>query len=545
VPAVSVVVICFNDAGNLATAVKSATAQTFRDLEVLVVDDGSTDATPEVARSLAATDPRVRYLRLDDNSGGCSRPRNVGLTASRGDYVAFLDSDDVLPRRAVARLMTGAQRADADLTCGRLLRRHHDPTRFLAAYADLYRRAAVLRSIADRPAQLADTPAVAKLYRRSFLHDQKLEFPEGLLFEDLLFTTQAYCTARTIAVVPDLAYVWNVRHEAPAPSITNRGDVRSWRDRFEIHRRIDAFLATHGVPDEVIAAKHQKFLSHDLVLFLRALRAATAEDRLALLGHAQSYVSAMPAQARRSGPAGCRVAATLAACGDLDRLMSAADYVVTGGVRSDLAADGQRLLWTAAHPEEAVGLDVTDTGLLDAGFADTPFLAGARSARWTEKGVEVEIVVADVLGRLGPAQQLSGHLLVSGRLGGPLSSSPLQLTEADGGIEARGEVDLRLLGRSLGRPTIGHELRLAVELRRDAATARRPLSGRDAELPATDAPLPSPWRALVGDRVRLLEVNGRLVLQLSALPAITRRGVAAGSWAKYAAEVALARLRRS
>src|SRR5690349_19049417 len=99
-PAVSVVVICFNDARHLATAVRSATAQTLRELEILVVDDGSDDETPAVAAGLAAADARVRYHRLDTNSGGCSRPRNVGMSLATGDYVTFLDSDDVLPRPA-------------------------------------------------------------------------------------------------------------------------------------------------------------------------------------------------------------------------------------------------------------------------------------------------------------------------------------------------------------------------------------------------------------------------------------------------------------
>src|SRR5436309_470378 len=107
-PAVSVVVICFNDATHLRTAVRSATAQTLRDLEVVVVDDGSDDDTPSVAEALADADPRVRYHRLDTNSGGCSRPRNIGMSLATGDYVTFLDSDDVLPRLACARLLRAA-----------------------------------------------------------------------------------------------------------------------------------------------------------------------------------------------------------------------------------------------------------------------------------------------------------------------------------------------------------------------------------------------------------------------------------------------------
>src|SRR4051794_719602 len=91
-PLVSVVVIGYNDAQHLPTAIRSAQRQTHRDLEILVVDDASTDATPVVARRLADHDGRVKVLRLDENSGGCSRPRNVGIEAAQGRYVMFLDS---------------------------------------------------------------------------------------------------------------------------------------------------------------------------------------------------------------------------------------------------------------------------------------------------------------------------------------------------------------------------------------------------------------------------------------------------------------------
>src|SRR5881409_1452200 len=86
-PAVSVVVICFDDAPHLPTAVRSATGQSLRDLEVVIVDDGSRDETPAVAAALADADPRVRYHRLDTNSGGCSRPRNVGMSLATGEFV--------------------------------------------------------------------------------------------------------------------------------------------------------------------------------------------------------------------------------------------------------------------------------------------------------------------------------------------------------------------------------------------------------------------------------------------------------------------------
>ena len=543
-PAVSVVVISFNDATHLPTAVRSATAQTLRDLEVVVVDDGSEDDTQTVVAALAAADPRVRYHRLETNSGGCSRPRNVGMSLATGDYVTFLDSDDVLPRLATGKLLRAARRTDADIVCGRWVRRHHRPTRYIEAHRGLYARAAVVEGIAARPEQLFDTPAPAKLYRRTFLADNGLTFPEGLLYEDLLFTTEAYVSARRIAIVPDLVYVWNVRRDADVPSITNRAELRNWRDRFEVHRRIDQHLAEADVSRDVVQAKQAKFLSADFTLFLRQLRSRDADDRDAMLDVAKSYLSDIADDSWPDEPVGPRVAAVLAARGDLPRLLAAADYAVTGGVASDLTAAAGRLRWTAGHPDAGAALDVTATGLLDAEFAETPFLAAVDRARWENATLSYDGHVYDVLGRLGPAQSLRGRVLVKGRLGGVLWSAPLLVTDAGADVRFSGRVDLRALGKTLGRPTVGHELRLFVELTRGDDQVVRPLTARDADLPPVDAPLPTPWRPLVGDRVRVAEVNGRLVLQLTALPRVTDRAIAAGSWARYVAQQAAARLHR-
>ncbi|MGP3928092.1 glycosyltransferase family 2 protein, partial [Streptomyces sp. 8N616] len=84
-PEVSVVVIVYNDAARLPTAVRSALGQTLRSVEVLIVDDCSTDGSYEVARELAADHPgRVRVFRLDRNSGGCGEPHTRGTGEARG-----------------------------------------------------------------------------------------------------------------------------------------------------------------------------------------------------------------------------------------------------------------------------------------------------------------------------------------------------------------------------------------------------------------------------------------------------------------------------
>jgi len=91
-PKVSVIVPTYNRASLLGTAIESVLAQTFRDLEVVVVDDGSSDATEALVRHYEAADARVRYLAQQHR--GISAAMNTGIRASRGQYIARVDSDD-------------------------------------------------------------------------------------------------------------------------------------------------------------------------------------------------------------------------------------------------------------------------------------------------------------------------------------------------------------------------------------------------------------------------------------------------------------------
>lgn len=100
VPTVSVIIPTYNRAHLIGRAIQSVLSQTFQDFEIIVVDDGSEDNTKEVVRGFA--DGHVRYFRHNENRGG-SAARNTGIRASRGEYIAFLDSDDEWNPRKLER----------------------------------------------------------------------------------------------------------------------------------------------------------------------------------------------------------------------------------------------------------------------------------------------------------------------------------------------------------------------------------------------------------------------------------------------------------
>ncbi|MWA04063.1 glycosyltransferase [Actinomadura sp. LD22] len=420
-PDVTVVVIVYNDASRLARAVRSALGQSLPGVEVVIVDDASTDPTPAVAARLAARDPgRVRAFTHPVNSGGCGRPRNTGIGHARGRYVMFLDSDDTLERHACRNMVAAADGTGADLVSGRCVRVL--PDREHAWYPWLYRQSAVYEGILDNPDLLYDTLATNKCYRRAYLDRAGLRFADRLHYEDLLFSAQAYLGANRIAVIPHRVYNWLVDPRAATLSITNRrGELGDFADRLEIHRRIDAALRAHGA-DEIALVKDVKFVDHDLLLYLRELRSRDPWHREAWLGLARPYLAELDDAVFEAAEKMPAIAALMVREHDIEAAMAAADHAPKGGGRPVLSIapaerDG-RIYWTGEHlgaaPARRV-LDITGLGVHSAPLSELVLGGRVTAMRRDGKALRMSGTVVNPLGRIPDDAELGGRLEIRDR----------------------------------------------------------------------------------------------------------------------------------
>jgi CDP-glycerol glycerophosphotransferase len=513
-PLVSVIVIAYNDAANLPAALASVTTQTLRDLEVIVVDDASTDGTAEVAERVAAADSRVRVVRLDVNSGGCSRPRNAGLAVATGRYVMFLDSDDTYTRRACRKLVTVALATGADVVSGRLVRRVVAERRDVGWQDWLYDRRSFVDGILDRRELLYDTTCTNKLYRREFLVSNGIRFPEGIHYEDLLFTTEVYCTARGIATIPDTVYVWNVVRDSDRPSISNRRLLlANWADRIEAHRRIDAFLTEHDVGRELRATKDTKFLDHDLRLLFTDVQRYAEPARTELVTMVGSYVAGLDPQARATARLDRRVGAYLVEASDTARTLSVAEYAASGQLDTDLAGVGNRVYWTDAYldrPGGRAALDVTELGFDRAPLSQLPLTAVADAIEPRDGELVVRGHVPDLLGRLEAIRddvRLSGAV-VSRNTGWRLPAAVTAEPYADGRIAFEAAYPMAGIGERLTLRDRRIRLLIVVaagEERRDVGIVTRELP-----LDALSFPVIGRLAPIVGDRLVPRDVDGTL-----------------------------------
>jgi CDP-glycerol glycerophosphotransferase len=489
-PDVSVVVIAYNDAGRLPRAVRSVLAQSLRSFEVVVVDDASTDGTGPIADRFAAAHPgRVRAVHLPENSGGCGRPRNVGIEHARGTRVMFLDSDDVLDRHACLTLVAAAEETGADLVSGLCVRSHLGPqARETLWYSRLYRRRAVYDSILDHPDLLYDTLSTNKCYRRDFLVAGGLRFVEGLHYEDLLFSAEAYLAAGRIAVVPHRVYTWYVEPDADRPSISNRRrELGNLADRLEIHRRIDRVFRAHGAA-RLKLAKDAKFVNHDLLLYLDDLCVRDADYRRRFLEVAAPYVAELhpgALEAARRLPA---IAAYLVGRGDIEGAIAAAAFArkKVPELRAELVEREGRIYWGEHHLQDGPGrdiLDVTALGIHARPLTELRPATTVTELRRTGSHVRIRGRIANPLGRVPADARLRGELELRDRRHRARSVRfPAGLDHRGDRIEWHAEFDSRERLRPLGFVDPLWDARLILRVNGDRLVVRIAVDRASASL---------------------------------------------------------------
>ncbi len=235
---ISVIIPVYGVEKYLSRCVDSVLAQTYENLEVILVDDGSPDNCPALCDAYAAGDERVRVLH--QANAGLSAARNAGLDTAGGRYIGFVDSDDYIAPDMYETLWTALRDADADMSlCGyRCVDEAGEPCR---ALPPLPRRTMTPEEIfarMEKPAQEGRyVTAVNRLYKRELFED--LRFRPGKLYEDEFLAPWVLGRCACVAVVPDEPYFY-VQH---AGSITNRpitirrlDAVEAYWERFGFYR---------------------------------------------------------------------------------------------------------------------------------------------------------------------------------------------------------------------------------------------------------------------------------------------------------------------
>jgi len=219
-PKISIIVPVYNVQLYLRRCVDSLINQTFEDIEIILVNDGSTDHSPEICDEYARTDKRVKVIHKIN--GGLSDARNVGLVESRGDYVLFVDSDDYINHDSCEVLYRYGNMSNLDIVVGDAVRIESDSQTILARSEVSLNK--VMKGTDFLKEQLENhymhMASCFNLYNRKFLIDNELFFKKGIYHEDEQWTPRVLLRANRVQYIKLAFYNYIIRDN----SITKKRD---------------------------------------------------------------------------------------------------------------------------------------------------------------------------------------------------------------------------------------------------------------------------------------------------------------------------------
>lgn len=258
---VSVIVPVYNVRPYLEEALDSVVNQTYRNLEIIVIDDGSTDGSGEMCDQYAARDERIRVIHQENR--GLSAARNVGLDIMTGQAVAFLDSDDAFHPEMVQRMLEAMIENETDIvTCEHVNYRTTKPMprgrlrekRKQIAVNRTYDGIQALRALAD---DKITTAAWDKLYSREQWNT--IRFPTGHVYEDRYTLFEVLFHTKTLFVLDETLYM----HRTRPGSITTTRSINNVRDWILAHKKWNMFVETHT--PEVFTPEHLKNVQQSIL----------------------------------------------------------------------------------------------------------------------------------------------------------------------------------------------------------------------------------------------------------------------------------------
>lgn len=246
-PKVSIIIPVYNTEQLLPRCLESVVAQTLNDIEIICVDDGSTDGSAAVLDEWAQRDARISVIRQSNGRQG--KARNAAMRVAQGEYIGMIDSDDYIPADYFERLYEATQRADAEVAICGIIKQKQLHNRVVISFTDS-------KVITDTQQKLSacncppDFHPVNKLYRRSMLERLSLRFAEGVQYEDVMFVVRALVECERLVTVPNVAYRYVLN---PNSTVKSRQTAAKQQQKYNAHRAMVDYLAQQGI---ALSARH-------------------------------------------------------------------------------------------------------------------------------------------------------------------------------------------------------------------------------------------------------------------------------------------------
>ena len=381
-PKVSVVVPVYNVEPYLAACLRSISHQTYLNIEIVVVDDGSTDGSLAVAQRARRRDRRIRIVR--QANAGLSAARNTGIAAATGEYLAFVDSDDRIAWETVATVMKTLRSTGSDFAVMSYQRMNSERTWPAGEWIrEVHAEPRLGVTLSEFPGVLVNAVAWTKVYRRAFWDAAGLRFQEGVLYEDQAVSAEAYAKASAFDVLSDVLYDWRVREDNSSISqqVATEKDLR---ERLGAAFASLEALREHAGSD-VLEARSRQLLTNDFRLSLSQIDTTTEEYWRILVDGVSRLFELVPEDVWAGIYVQARALYHLVLADDRAR---AREFIAQGGLTLNAwpttVTDGRIHVQLPLHDDRGAGWPA---GWNELAPSQTQLVTAVRRARWITRDV--------------------------------------------------------------------------------------------------------------------------------------------------------------
>ncbi|PLA36907.1 hypothetical protein CYJ46_11405 [Corynebacterium coyleae] len=263
-PKLSVIVPCHNAARWVATLIHSIQSQGVDSMEIIVVDDKSTDATRSIVHSLQLLDRRIRILGGEGRGPGAAR--NMAIEQAHGEFLAFADADDLVLPGAYRSMLQTLEETGSDFVFGGYVRHKGSSVTRPQIVEATHSRDVLRANASDFPEALNEPVLWNKIFRMEFWRSSVRAMPEHLNYEDQPPILRAIVSATSFDVLKRDVYSWRLSDEGMSRS-NAKADIDDLRDRVAITRMMWSEAVERNAPDELRKFMLERFISMDLYLF--------------------------------------------------------------------------------------------------------------------------------------------------------------------------------------------------------------------------------------------------------------------------------------
>ena len=255
---VSIIVPAYNVENYIEDCLNSLVNQTLKDIEIIVVNDESTDSTFDIIKKYANNDSRIKVI--NQKNQGVAGARNSGLEIALGEFIGFVDSDDWIDSNYFELLYNSAKENDADMAIASILKHKKKYLKYNAKYTKLE----VANTIQEKIKLCQDKKkrffyVWNKLCKADVIKNNSINFPQGRVFEDVKFSTEAVFYSKKIIAVPNTYYHYIERQGS---IVKSKKSEKKRNDHILAYKELQEFAKIKGfkLPEELnYYTKYRKF----------------------------------------------------------------------------------------------------------------------------------------------------------------------------------------------------------------------------------------------------------------------------------------------